>query len=175
MKECANHSQLPSSFFKDRASPLAQTSTNLIMQPSLAGPYSGPSFRLSLLKVCSTIPGSKVLECCSPFSSFSVQSCLRVPSMNKSAPEESLIGEGPVSRGHTQCCLSEVESSQHLEEEEVEEESGRKRKQKQEDSDGAHASPLRRCGAFRTHNHTNDFFKRHSWGPGKDLQDPMSR
>lgn len=93
--------------------------------------------------------------------------------MNKSAPEGSLAGEGPVSRGRTQCCLSEIESREQLEEEEDEEDSGRKRKQ--EDGDGAYASPLRRSGAFRTHSHTNDSFKRHSWGPDKDLQDPMSR
>lgn len=108
--------------------------------------------------------GSKVLEFCSPFSFFLIQSCLRVPSMNRSAPED------PVPQSHIQRCLSAVESREQVEEEEGEE----RKKEDQEDSDGLHASPLRRSGAFRAHSYTNDSFKRHSWGPGKEFQDPMS-
>lgn len=93
--------------------------------------------------------------------------------MNRSAPEESLGGEDPEPQGHTQCCLPAVEPKEQLEEEKDEEEEGKKGKQ--EDSDGFHTSPLRRSGAFRAHSHTSDPFKRHSWGPGKEFQDPVSR
>ncbi|XP_051055304.1 rho guanine nucleotide exchange factor 2 isoform X3 [Phodopus roborovskii] len=93
--------------------------------------------------------------------------------MNRSAPEESLVGEDPAPQGHTQCCLSAVESREQLEEEEDEEEEGKKGKQ--EDNDGFYTSPLRRSGAFRAHSNTSDSFKRHSWGPGKEFQDPVSR
>ncbi|XP_015850730.2 rho guanine nucleotide exchange factor 2 isoform X5 [Peromyscus maniculatus bairdii] len=84
--------------------------------------------------------------------------------MNRSAPED------PVPQSHIQRCLSAVESREQVEEEEGEE----RKKEDQEDSDGLHASPLRRSGAFRAHSYTNDSFKRHSWGPGKEFQDPMS-
>lgn len=73
-------------------------------------------------------------------------------------------------QSHIQRCLSAVESREQVEEEEGEE----RKKEDQEDSDGLHASPLRRSGAFRAHSYTNDSFKRHSWGPGKEFQDPMS-
>jgi hypothetical protein len=73
-----------------------------------------------------------------------------------------------------------VESRQQLEEEEetTEEEEEKEeegREGKKEEGNGFHASPLRRSGAFRAHSHTYDPFKRHSWGPGREFQDPLNR
>ncbi|KAM9693026.1 rho guanine nucleotide exchange factor 2 isoform 2-T2 [Dama dama] len=93
--------------------------------------------------------------------------------MNREVPEVFLAGGDPVPRGHTRRCLSAVESRAQLEEEEEEEENekeGEKREGK-----AFHAVPLRRSGAFRAHSHNYDPFKRHSWGPGRELQDPLSR
>ncbi|XP_070353738.1 rho guanine nucleotide exchange factor 2 isoform X3 [Equus asinus] len=87
--------------------------------------------------------------------------------MNRDVPEVFLTGGEPVPQGHTRRCLSVVESREQLEEEEEEE--GKK------EGDGFHAVPLRRSGAFRAHSHNYDPFKRHSWGPGRELQDPLSR
>lgn len=96
--------------------------------------------------------------------------------MNRSGPEKFFVGDGPVDpvpHSPAQCCSSAAESTEQLGEEENEEEKGKEGKQ--DDSDGFHVSPLRRSGAFRAHSHTTDTFKRHSWGPGKEFQDPISR
>ncbi|XP_059789602.1 rho guanine nucleotide exchange factor 2 isoform X1 [Balaenoptera ricei] len=90
--------------------------------------------------------------------------------MNKDVPEVFLTGGDLVPQGHTRRCLSVVESREQLEENEEEEEEGEKK-----EGDGFHAVPLRRSRAFRAHSHNYDPFKRHSWGPGKELQDPLSR
>ncbi|XP_032470356.1 rho guanine nucleotide exchange factor 2 isoform X1 [Phocoena sinus] len=86
--------------------------------------------------------------------------------MNKDVPEVLLTGGDLVPQGHTRRCLSVVESREQLEENEEEGEKER---------DGSHAVPLRRSRAFRAYSHNYDPFKRHSWGPGKELQDPLSR
>ncbi|XP_024604082.1 rho guanine nucleotide exchange factor 2 isoform X1 [Neophocaena asiaeorientalis asiaeorientalis] len=86
--------------------------------------------------------------------------------MNKDVPEVLLTGGDLVPQGHTRRCLSVVESGEQLEENEEEGEKER---------DGSHAVPLRRSRAFRAYSHNYDPFKRHSWGPGKELQDPLSR
>lgn len=75
-------------------------------------------------------------------------------------------------QGHTRRCLSVVESREQLEEEEEEEEA---EEEKKKEGDGFHDVPLRRSGAFRAHSHNYDPFKRHSWGPGRELQDSLSR
>lgn len=98
------------------------------------------------------------------------QTGLRVPPMNGDVPEVFLAGGDLVPQGHTARCLSVVESREQLEEDEEEEEEG-----KTEKGDGFHAVPLRRSGAFRAHGHNHNPFKRHSWGPGRELQDPLSR
>ncbi|XP_066894128.1 rho guanine nucleotide exchange factor 2 isoform X2 [Kogia breviceps] len=90
--------------------------------------------------------------------------------MNKDVPEVFLTGGDLVPQGHTRRCLSVVESREQLGENEEEEEEGEKK-----EGDGFHAVPLRRSRAFRAHSHNYDPFKRHSWGPGKELQDPPSR
>ncbi|XP_029083484.1 rho guanine nucleotide exchange factor 2 isoform X1 [Monodon monoceros] len=87
--------------------------------------------------------------------------------MNKDVPEVLLTGGDLVPQGHTRRCLSVVESREQLEENEEE---GEKKER-----DGSHAIPLRRSRAFRAYSHNYDPFKRHSWGPGKELQDPLSR
>uniref|UniRef100_A0A667I359 Rho guanine nucleotide exchange factor 2 n=1 Tax=Lynx canadensis TaxID=61383 RepID=A0A667I359_LYNCA len=89
--------------------------------------------------------------------------------MSGDFPKEFLAGGDLVSRGHSRRCLSVDESRAQLEEEEEEEEQEGKKKE----GDGFHAVPLRRSGAFRAHSHHP--FKRHSWGPDRDLQDPLSR
>lgn len=86
--------------------------------------------------------------------------------MNKDVPEVLLTGGDLVPQGHTRRCLSVVESREQLEENEEE---GEKK-----EGDGFHAVPLRRSRAFRAYSHNYDPFKRHSWGPGKELQDPLS-
>ncbi|XP_032010112.2 rho guanine nucleotide exchange factor 2 isoform X6 [Hylobates moloch] len=43
------------------------------------------------------------------------------------------------------------------------------------EGNGSHAVPLRRSGAFRAHGRNYDVFKRHSWGPGRELEDPLNR
>ncbi|XP_020768108.2 rho guanine nucleotide exchange factor 2 isoform X3 [Odocoileus virginianus] len=50
-----------------------------------------------------------------------------------------------------------------------------RRRGKNKEGEAFHAVPLRRSGAFRAHSHKYDPFKRHSWGPGRELQDPLSR
>ncbi|XP_044800190.1 rho guanine nucleotide exchange factor 2 isoform X2 [Bubalus bubalis] len=92
--------------------------------------------------------------------------------MNREVPEVFLAGGDLVPRGHTRRCLSAVESRAQLEEEEEgeNEKEGRKK-----ESEAFHAVPLRRSGAFRAHSHDYDPFKRHSWGPGRELQDPLNR
>ncbi|XP_074205662.1 rho guanine nucleotide exchange factor 2 isoform X2 [Camelus bactrianus] len=99
------------------------------------------------------------------------QTGLRVPPMNRDVPEVFLAGGDLVPQGHTRRCLSVVESREQLEEEKEEEEEEGKKKE----GNGLHAVPLRRSGAFRAHDHSYDPFKRHSWGPGRELQDPLSR
>ncbi|ELW59846.1 hypothetical protein TREES_T100016124 [Tupaia chinensis] len=94
-----------------------------------------------------------------------------VPPMNRVVPEAFLAGGEPVPQGRTRRCLSAVESRDQLEEEEEDEEEGRERKE----MNSSHAVPLRRSGAFRAHSHTYDPFKRHSWGSGREHQDPMTR
>ncbi|XP_027630281.1 rho guanine nucleotide exchange factor 2 [Tupaia chinensis] len=91
--------------------------------------------------------------------------------MNRVVPEAFLAGGEPVPQGRTRRCLSAVESRDQLEEEEEDEEEGRERKE----MNSSHAVPLRRSGAFRAHSHTYDPFKRHSWGSGREHQDPMTR
>lgn len=93
--------------------------------------------------------------------------------MNRAVPEEFLAGGDPVPKGRTRRCLSAVESREQLEEKEKENEE-EKEGQKKEGND-FRAVPLRRSGAFRAHSHTYDPFKRHSWGPGREFQDPLSR
>ena len=90
--------------------------------------------------------------------------------MNREVPEVFLAGGDLVPRGHTRRCLSAVESRAQLEEEEENEKEGGKK-----EGEAFHAVPLRRSGAFRAHSHNYDPFKRHSWGPGRELQDPLSR
>ncbi|XP_025286674.3 rho guanine nucleotide exchange factor 2 isoform X2 [Canis lupus dingo] len=85
--------------------------------------------------------------------------------MNGDIPEVFLAGGDLVPQGHTRRCLSVVESGEQLEEEEEEGNT--------EKGNGFHPMPLRRSGAFRAHNHNP--FKRHSWGPGRELRDPLSR
>ncbi|XP_072802481.1 rho guanine nucleotide exchange factor 2 isoform X2 [Vicugna pacos] len=93
--------------------------------------------------------------------------------MNRDVPEVFLAGGDLVPQGHTRRCLSVVESREQLEEEKEEEEEEEEGKKKE--GNGFHAVPLRRSGAFRAHDHSYDPFKRHSWGPGRELQDPLSR
>ncbi|KAM8814686.1 rho guanine nucleotide exchange factor 2 isoform 3-T3 [Rhynchonycteris naso] len=88
--------------------------------------------------------------------------------MSRDVPEVSLTGGDLVPQDHIHCCLSAVESREQLEEEEKEEE-------KKKGRDAFHAVPLRRSGAFRAHTHNYDPFKRHSWGPDREHQDPLSR
>ncbi|XP_043310032.1 rho guanine nucleotide exchange factor 2 isoform X2 [Cervus canadensis] len=93
--------------------------------------------------------------------------------MNREVPEVFLAGGDLVPRGHTRRCLSAVESRAQLEEEEEEEENEKEGEKRE--GEAFHAVPLRRSGAFRAHSHNYDPFKRHSWGPGRELQDPLSR
>ncbi|XP_043732093.1 rho guanine nucleotide exchange factor 2 isoform X2 [Cervus elaphus] len=93
--------------------------------------------------------------------------------MNREVPEVFLAGGDLVPRGHTRRCLSAVESRVQLEEEEEEEENEKEGEKRE--GEAFHAVPLRRSGAFRAHSHNYDPFKRHSWGPGRELQDPLSR
>ncbi|XP_047640290.1 rho guanine nucleotide exchange factor 2 isoform X1 [Phacochoerus africanus] len=92
--------------------------------------------------------------------------------MNRDVPEVFLAGGDLVPQGHTRRCLSVVESREQLEEEEEEEEA---EEGKKKEGDDFHDVPLRRSGAFRAHSHNYDPFKRHSWGPGRELQDSLSR
>ncbi|CAM9274663.1 unnamed protein product [Rangifer tarandus platyrhynchus] len=101
------------------------------------------------------------------------QTGLCAPPMNREVPEVFLAGGDLVPRGHTRRCLSVVESRAQLEEEEEEEENEKEGEKKE--GEAFHAVPLRRSGAFRAHSHSYDPFKRHSWGPGRELQDPLSR
>ncbi|KAM9241845.1 uncharacterized protein PS065_000818 [Dugong dugon] len=87
--------------------------------------------------------------------------------MNRVVPEVFLADGDLVPQGHTRRCLSMVESGEQLEEEEEEE--------RQEEGTGFPAVPLRRSGAFRAHRYNYDPFKRHSWGPDREVQDPLSR
>lgn len=89
--------------------------------------------------------------------------------MNRSVLGKSFIGEDPVPPGLSQCCPPAVESREQLEEVEGREEN------QEDNNDGFHTSLLRRSGAFRARSHTSDSLKRHSWGPGKEFQDPISR
>nr|XP_035923374.1 uncharacterized protein LOC118519799 [Halichoerus grypus] len=114
-------------------------------------------------------PASQASPCLSPEPLVGPQTGLRVPPMNGDVPEVFLAGGDLVPQGHTARCLSVVESREQLEEDEEEEEG------KTEEGDGFHAVPLRRSGAFRAHGHNHNPFKRHSWGPGRELQDPLSR
>ncbi|KAJ1064142.1 hypothetical protein K5549_014556 [Capra hircus] len=98
---------------------------------------------------------------------------LCAPPMNREVPEVFLAGGDLLPRGHTRRCLSAVESRAQLEEEEDEEENEKEREKKE--GEAFHAVPLRRSGAFRAHSHNYDPFKRHSWGPGRELQDPLNR
>ncbi|XP_055257559.1 rho guanine nucleotide exchange factor 2 isoform X3 [Moschus berezovskii] len=93
--------------------------------------------------------------------------------MNREVPEVFLTGGDLVPRGHTRRCLSAVESRAQLEEQEEEEENEKEGQKKE--GEAFHAVPLRRSGAFRAHSHDYDPFKRHSWGPGREFQDPLSR
>ncbi|XP_072864285.1 uncharacterized protein [Chlorocebus sabaeus] len=86
--------------------------------------------------------------------------------MNRAVPDVFLAGGDQVPRGHTRRCLSAVESREQLEEEEAGE---------IKEGNGSHAVPLRRSGAFRAHGRNYDVFKRHSWGPGRELEDPLTR
>lgn len=88
--------------------------------------------------------------------------------MNGDIPEVFLAGGDLVPQGHTRRCLSVVESGEQLEEEEEEGNT-------EEEGNGFHPMPLRRSGAFRAHAHNHNPFKRHSWGPGRELRDPLSR
>ncbi|XP_069865151.1 rho guanine nucleotide exchange factor 2 isoform X3 [Dipodomys merriami] len=92
--------------------------------------------------------------------------------MNTAVPEVFLAGGDLVPQSRTRRCLSAVESREQLEEEEEEEE---EREGKKEVENGIYASSLRRSGAFRAHSHTYDPFKRHSWGPDRELQEPLNR
>ncbi|XP_032173121.1 rho guanine nucleotide exchange factor 2 isoform X5 [Mustela erminea] len=98
--------------------------------------------------------------------------------MNGDAPEVFLAGGDLVSQGYTRRCLSAVESGEQLEEDEEEDEEEEEEEEeegKTEKRDGFHAVPLRRSGAFRAHGHNHSPFKRHSWGPGREHEDPLSR
>nr|XP_024653866.1 rho guanine nucleotide exchange factor 2 [Macaca nemestrina] len=86
--------------------------------------------------------------------------------MNRAVPDVFLAGGDQVPRGHTRRCLSAVESREQLEEEEAGE---------IKEGNGSHAVPLRRSGAFRARGRNYDVFKRHSWGPGRELEDPLTR
>lgn len=93
--------------------------------------------------------------------------------MSGDAPEVLLAAGDPLPRGHRPRCLSAVESAGQPEdqpEDQPEEEDGGRKKE----GDGSHAAPLRRSGAFRVHGHSYDPFKRHSWGPDRERQDPLS-
>ncbi|XP_011783896.1 PREDICTED: LOW QUALITY PROTEIN: uncharacterized protein LOC105502129 [Colobus angolensis palliatus] len=94
-----------------------------------------------------------------------MQTGLCVSPMNRAVPDVFLTGGAQVPRGHTRRCLSAVESRE-LEEEEAGE---------IKEGNGSHAVPLRRSGAFWAHGRNYDVFKRHSWGPGRELEDPLSR
>lgn len=87
--------------------------------------------------------------------------------MSGDAPEVLLAARDPAPRGRRPRCLSAVES---LSAEPPEEDAGGRRKE----ADGAPAVPLRRSGAFRVHGHSYDPFKRHSWGPDRAHQEPLS-
>lgn len=76
----------------------------------------------------------------------------------------SVSGEDPVPHG-----LPAVESRERLEEVEGKEEN------QDNNNDVFHTSFLRRSRAFRARSHTSEALKRHSWGPGKEFQDPISR
>lgn len=115
----------------------------------------------------STSSKFQVLELCSRFSVCLIQTGLRVPPMSRAVPEGLGAGGQLVPQGHTRRCLSAVESREPMEEEEEEGEKG--------EGNDFHPAPLRRSGAFRTHNHHYDPFKRHSWGSGGELQDPLGR
>lgn len=93
--------------------------------------------------------------------------------MNRSVSGESFIDEDPVPHGLSQCCPAAVESREQLEEEEGREEN------QEDSSNGFDTLLLRRSGAFRARararSHIGDSFQRHSWGPGTEFQDPISR
>lgn len=91
--------------------------------------------------------------------------------MSAEAPEVFLAAGDPVPTGRTRRCLSAVESREQLEEDGEEEE----KEEASEKDNGVHAVSLRRAGAFRARNHSYDPFQRHSWGSGRELQDPLSR
>lgn len=84
--------------------------------------------------------------------------------MNRSVSGESFIGEDPVPHR-----LPAVESRERLEEVEGKDEN------QDNNNDVFHTSFLRRSRAFRARSHTSEALKRHSWGPGKEFQDPISR
>lgn len=71
-------------------------------------------------------------------------------------------------RGPPRRCVSVLESTEPLGGEEEEQERATL-------GDGSNGVPLRRLGAFRGHNYGYDPFKRHSWGPDRELQDPVRR
>lgn len=87
--------------------------------------------------------------------------------MSGDVPEPFLAGGDVAPQGHTHRHLSEGEPGAQLAEEE---EQGTRK-----EGDGSHAVPLRRSGAFRAHSHSYNPLKRHSWGPDRNLQDPLSR
>ncbi|XP_045154344.1 rho guanine nucleotide exchange factor 2 isoform X1 [Echinops telfairi] len=86
--------------------------------------------------------------------------------MNRVDTEVSLADGDLVPQGHPRRCLSGVESRGQREEEE---------KEATEEEDGLPAVNLRRSKAFRAHGYHCDPFKRHSWGPGGEVQGPLSR
>lgn len=135
----------------------------------MLGPRKGRVSRCSRPGSLQHFSGFRVPEFWnSPFSVFLTQTGPCVPPMNRDIPEVFLTGGDLVPQGYApRRCLSVVETGSQPEEEE---EGGIRT-----EGDGSYAVPLRRSRAFRTHNHTYDPFKRHSWGPGRELQDPLSR
>ncbi|XP_039107302.1 rho guanine nucleotide exchange factor 2 isoform X2 [Hyaena hyaena] len=87
--------------------------------------------------------------------------------MSRDVPELFLAGGDVAPQGHTHRHLSVGEPGAQLEEEE--------QQGTRKEGDGSHAVPLRRSGAFRAHSHSYNPLKRHSWGPDRNLQDPLSR
>ncbi|XP_077620189.1 rho guanine nucleotide exchange factor 2 [Crocuta crocuta] len=95
--------------------------------------------------------------------------------MSGDVPELFLAGGDVAPQGHTHRHLSVGEPGAQLEEEEQQELEEEEQQGTRKEGDGSHAVPLRRSGAFRAHSHSYNPLKRHSWGPDRNLQDPLSR